>query len=466
MKEIDVTQLTIDESTPDNAGRGDSAGTDSNYSSEDWFNKDTIADPITTPTDSVQGTDQKLAEFNRRVDANKGDAKAKEEKIPDEIPSLANEIAHRNKTDTVRDDPKPRTSTEYNWKDRLSISLGRGLARSNVTNTYIGFNHRIVDNPVPVNREISSMVLITRPDFNFSENNIANSRKFADMLAQEKSSLDYMILAALDPDCIYTSMKEHEGGLGIPTHPSIPFDNLQAFIPMLTNHLLNFSGIPDGSVDSWLSEEGIEREQYGMVDSTHAVNYGYGVSTTLTNPVGDPMMRMADVWLEYMAGVKKGKFMPKIANSIQRRIDYQSRAYVLRFTPTGKLVRFSNVCAMWPENDNAGAMATFDRSKAMTADDSQVTLQWRAIGARHNDPLYMQGFNDTVAMFNPDMIQHPDSDDDNFYPVGYRYMRKLTNPELLMFNYYGYPHINIIGRSIEWWVYNRQYQEIMKKAGL
>ena len=379
------------------------------------------------------------------------------------VPSVAGKFS--TELNTKAPSEKSTLTTELNmWKNRIGISAGRGLAANRLTNSLMGYNHRIVNNPVPVNREVMGMVLFSRPDMNFDENNVANSRKLSDMAAQDRSSIDYSILAALDPLGFYTNARGENARLGVPCHSDIPFDNLQAFIPALTSHCMNFSGIPDGSVDNWLSEEGVKREQYGMADSTHAVNYGYSASTSFTNMVGDFVPRMMDIWLEWMSGVKEGRFRPRTNNSIQRRIDYQSRAYILRFLPNGKLVRFSCTGAMWPQNDNLGSMATYDRTKAMVADDANVSIQWQAIGARHNDPLYMDAFNRTVEFFNPDMIGDPAFDD--YVPIGRNYLRKLDPSELILFNYYGYPHIDLVKRRLDWYVYQVDYEYVMTQAGL
>lgn len=454
MKEEDVIESLISETASELGVEFEDATNETPYeqlSTEEMNKKLGLVKPTTAPESSSEAFADRVA----RVDANQ----SSDTIVPSVAGKFVDELTDKNPTD-----PRTINNELAMWKNRIGISAGRGLAANRLTNSLMGYNHRIVNNPVPVNREVMGMVMIVRPDMNFDENNIANSRKLSDMLSQDRTSIDYSIIAALDPMCPYTNAKGDGARLGVPCHRDVPFDNLQAFIPVLTSHCMNFSGIPDGSVDNWLSEEGIKREQYGMADSTHQVNYGYSVSTTFTNMVGDFIPRMADIWLEWMSGVKEGRFRPRTNNSIQRRIDYQTRAYILRFLPNGKLVRFSNTGVMWPQNDNLGSMATYDRTKAMVADDASVSLQWQAIGARHNDPLYMDAFNRTVEFFNPDMIGDPAFDE--YVPIGRNYLRKLDPGELILFNYYGYPHIDIVKRRLDWYVYQVDYEYVMKQAGL
>ncbi|AFQ96778.1 phage virion structural protein [Erwinia phage phiEaH2] len=390
----------------------------------------------------------------------------------DAVPSVAgyfNGRLNNNNPTTAYD----KNSELSGWNDRIRLTVGLGLAAQRMTNPYMGFNHMMASNPTPINREYGGLTFITRPDFNLCFDNIANSRKMSNMASQPRSSLDYSILAALDPDFElgFSDPPMVKGRrvnrLGTPFLSEIMFDNLQAFIPLLSTQLLSLSGMPDQSVDNWMSNEGIMREQWGMVDSTHEVNNQYSMSMTLNNPYGNPVMRMMGIWLEYMSGIKMGKFKPKMRNSIQRRIDYQSRAYGLRYDALGNITRFWTACVGWPMNDNAGQMANVDNSKPQMQDDTTINLNWQFIGARFDDPLYMEMFNAVVGMFNPDMLPVPGSvASGNFQPIGSDQLVPIAPQLLPLFNYYGYPHIDTLRRKLTWYVYQNDYQHILKKAGL
>ncbi|AXF51193.1 putative virion structural protein [Erwinia phage Wellington] len=388
----------------------------------------------------------------------------------DAVPSVAGYI------DARRSTANPNTAFNFGdeltaWTSRLRLLSGQGLAAQRMTNPLMGFNHRMASSPVPINKEYGGLTFFTRPDFNLEFDNLANSRRFSNMAAQPKGSLDYSILAALDPDFElgFSDSPRNANGqrknrLGTPFHPDIPFDNLQAFIPLLSTQLMSLSAPPDESVDVWTSQEGLMREQWGMVDSTNEVNNGYTVSASLNNPYGDPIMRMMSVWLEYMAGVKMGKFKPKIRNSIQRRMDYFSRIYGIRYDALGNISRFWTMCVGFPTNNNAGSMAQVDNSKPSLDDDTTVTINWQMFGARYNDPLYMEMFNRTVAIFNPDMT--PDPRQETFTPMGGNSLVPIPAELLPLFNYYGYPYLDSVRRRITWYVYQADYRTVLTKAGI
>lgn len=394
--------------------------------------------------------------------------------VPEASPDEANYVppSLRDYVDSKKSSSAPAAPYNINaeittWKNRIGLSNAMGLAAQKLTNPLMGFNHRMASNPMPTNREYGGLSFITRPDCNLDFQNIANSRIMSNMASQDRASLDYSILAALDPLFEFGFAENDEPRMGKPFHADVPFDNLQAFIPLLSHQLVSFSGPPDQSVDNWLSQEGIEREQWGMVDSTWRINYAYSGSMTFNNSIGDPIMRMMGVWMEYMSGVRRGQFRPRMINSVQRRIDSQSRMYSMKYDAMGNILRFYVGCVMWPMNDNAGAMATVDNSRPINNDEATISIQWQMIGARYNDPLYMDQFNDTVQMFNPDMIADPDKLRQGVYePIGKAFMVELKMEEVAMFNYYGYPRIDSVKRKLTWWVYKTDYDYIMLKAGL
>lgn len=390
-----------------------------------------------------------------------------------DVPTLTDWVGRRES----KSNPVPENSfndSKSVWNDRIRLTLSLGLKEQSLTNPLMGFNHMMANNPIPVNREFGALTFFTRPDFNLCYDNLTASRRFSNMAMQPKSSLDYSILAALDPDfelgfddSPILGNGRRKNRLGEPFNSDIPFDNLQAFIPLLSTQLMSLSGLPDENIDFWFSEEGLMREQWGMADSTHLVNNNYGVSSTFTNPYGNMIMKTMSVWLEYMSGIKSGIFKPKIRNSMQRRIDYQSRIYGIKYDALGNLIRFWTACIVMPTNNNAGTMAQVDNSRPFTTEDSNVSIQWQAIGCRYDDPTYMDAFNKVVGMFNPDMLPHPSSfERGEFIPYGRERLVRLIPEFLPLFNYYGFPHIDSIRRKVTWWVYQSDYQRILKKAGL
>jgi len=242
---------------------------------------------------------------------------------------------------------------------RIDLMSGRGDTDEAITNTFMGFNHRIAPTAVAKNRERAGYVFFTRPDFNLSVENVAQSTRLTQMAEAPESSAERAVLGMLDPMCPY-AVKDEASGLGADFRDSIPFDNKQAFMPIFTNRIVSLSGFPDGSVDVYTSEEGLKREQWSMVDSTNEINYTYTLSAVLQNLDGDVTTLIAAVWLEMMAGLYDGTFWPRTRNVIQREICYQTRIYRLIMDPTLKYVtKIGAALSAIPVNDNLGAIFNY-----------------------------------------------------------------------------------------------------------
>lgn len=361
------------------------------------------------------------------------------------------------------------------WKNRIGLSLGKGLPNELLTNALSGFNHRIVTQSLPQHRELQGYVFITRPDINLSEDNIANSRFFSWLASKPVDSVEFSILAALDPECPLTNPHKRRG---MPTDARIPFDNLQAFTPILTTQLRSLSGFPDQTLDVWMSPEGAFREQYGMVDSVYEVNNAFTLNATFNNCIGDPVMLYVRGIMEYSSGVRRGLFKPKTYNQVSRRIDYQSRIYVFKFDPTGRrVINWGAAMVAWPMNDNEGSLLNYQADRSIVDDTREVNIQFQCIGARYRDPLLFETFNETVAMFNPDLI--PDygaplpsngSEDslqyNSYSPIGGDGLVEISEELLPIFNWYGYPIVDPDTNAFRWFVSIEQYNRILREGGV
>ena len=342
----------------------------------------------------------------------------------------------------------------------IDITSGQGLGNAPMTNQLMGYNHRFAATPVPKNREMSGLRFFTRPDMNLNQQNLSVSRRLQEMADSNPSSVNYAILAALDPLNEFTAAAKSVLYLGGPLKKTVPFDNKQAFIPLLTNACISLSGMPENTVDTYTSEEGLRREQISFVDSTYEINNVFTANATFRNMDRDPVTKMFSVWLEYMAGVYTGDMVPRGRNVLQSEIDYQTRIYSLNMDPTNRYVtRISAFNAAFPLNDNVAAMMNYDATNPYLTSADQISIQFQCAMCEHGDPILYQEFNDVVGMFNSDMLTDPNSGAD-WYPVGKDVLRKLRPAELLSFNYYGYPHINVLTKELEWYVYADEYDYI------
>lgn len=355
-------------------------------------------------------------------------------------------------------------STVANTKTARSIEeqSGRGSSRSSLSNLFTGFNHRMAPLYAPKNTDSVGYTFFTRPDLNFNKQNLNNSRKLIEVLRAGRSSQSAAIIGMLDPENEIMALDPAHCKLGSPFHSKVQFDNRMAFIPLLSNLLVSLTGFPDSTLDVWTSDEGLVREQVSYVDSILEINNRYALSASFRNIEGDPITTFLNFYLDYISGVRRGWYQPRTANILQRRVDYQMRVYRFIMDPTRRYIRKYGIAnAVFPVNDTMGAVMNINGNSPLVSDNDQINVQFEAIGAYYNDPIILQEFNDTVAMFNTDMLPLYDSGT-SFVPRGKDSMMLIDRSEIALFNYRGFPHIDTNSYEISWYVYTDEYKEVMK----
>lgn len=343
----------------------------------------------------------------------------------------------------------------------VDISSGTGDESQRMTNAFMGYNHRMTSLSMAKNREQAYLTFFTRPNLNLSVDNLKVSRRLSDKARSEFNSANMAIVAALDPINALTADDPNHIQLGGPLKNGVPFDNKQAFIPILTNTLQSISGFPDNTLDIFTSNEGIRREQFSMVDSCYNINNTFSLSATFRNIDGDPITALFSTWLEYMAGVYVGDMLPSASSIVQNEIDYQTRIYRFNTDPSMRYVTklgIANAC--FPTNDNLGAAMNVDMTNPFITDNDSININFHCVGAEYQDPIIIEEFNNVVATFNTDMRPLNSS---VFIPTSPELI-PLQPSEALFFNYYGYPHISVATREITWYVYQSVYNEISNKV--
>lgn len=334
--------------------------------------------------------------------------------------------------------------------DFISRSSGLGSLTESMVNQLAGFNHRGVGNPVPYNQDNQGMTFFTRPRLNLSYNNLSADRRLS-VLGPRQGNLVNHIPAAirqwLDPEVAFTL-----NNAGVRTDLIDPY---QAFIPLLSNNLISLSGWPDPIAEYYTADEGLAKETWAMVDGVDTIYSAFDLQATFRNVAGDPISLMIYVWLIYMSLVYQGRMLPHPDSEMLREIDYQTRIYRLVLDPTRTYIQKIAACgAAFPTSPALGqafdfsADTPFEQSRA-----SQISVPWRCVGAMYQDPILMQEFNEVVVLFNPAM--HPLHRNEH--------MRRIPREWQTLFNYDGYPWIDMNTNELQWWAFNTRFDQRVRE---
>lgn len=329
--------------------------------------------------------------------------------------------------------------------DSLFSAMGVGSLDKALVNNIYGINHMQNPGMVKSNRDHQGYVFMTRPQLNLQPDNIRNYRELYPLLNNDPKSLAKAIRMLLDPRIGrgYTYPKPGGGRAKIQGTRSVLMDDLNAFIPMVTNNIVSISGWPDVVMETTSTDPGLHNQVYSFADGM-VRHYGeYDLSVNLRNVSGDPASLMLHIWLHYMTGIKEGKMMPYWDHIVGDRIDYQSRIYrvVLNEHKTHVTKIFSCI-AGFPTSSPTGMFADFNNTSVFSEATKELSFRFKAMGFVAYDPLLIKHFNDVVEAFNPHMLETHRSSS----------MIKLEQKNKHLYNHRAYPRIDPETMEMQWWV--------------
>lgn len=329
----------------------------------------------------------------------------------------------------------------------LMVKLAREQAYGNRKSIFAdvlgGFNRRTQGVNAPANSDQHGLTFFTRPNLNLSYDNIAMVRSLTPLMSRSEDTMQRAIRCMLDRE---TAKEYPSPGL---------FDNKHAFFPILTNLLISCSGWPDMSTHVYNSSEGVMKEVWIMNDSIAEINGFHEITATFQNIMGDPITLLFFVWLHYMGAVYVGKMAPYPQSIVENEIDYMTRIY--RFTMDPTLTYIQGVVttgASIPYAVPIGSKFNFSRDQPYTEEANQITIPFASTGIIYNDPISLQEFNIAGELFNPALAE---ARKDSKGPLVY-----LNPTERHLFNYVGFPKINLRTNELEWYVDREVYAEYKK----
>jgi len=321
--------------------------------------------------------------------------------------------------------------------DNIFQATPVGALSTAIGDSFYGINHRQTPNAIQINKDYFGYTFFTRPLCNMTTENVRMIRKFASLLTLEPASVQRIIRCTLDPNL---------AAVGIAS----PFvDNQQAFIPILSNHLLSMSGWPDVNIPTFTSPEGVYKEAYSHVDG-NADNWGtYDITANFRNIPGNPIMGLFYVWGLYSTYVTQGLMVPYPEFIVQNEIDYQTGIYRLVMDSTKTFVKgIAKGAAAFCLSIPKGAQYNFESDRPVNnAMSDQISIPLRVIGVEYDDDILIHEFNFVGEMFNSSLAEGKRQ---QFY-------KKVPAQALELFNGRGYPRINPLTYELEWWVSKEEY---------
>lgn len=332
-----------------------------------------------------------------------------------------------------------------------------GNIQSAIGDNVYGINHRQTPGSIGINRDYFGLTFFTRPRMNFSTANLRTIREFGPMLTTQTASYPRIIRCLLDPDLAMHQQITSEF-----------VDPQQAFIPLLTNALLSNTGWPDMEALTYTAHEGVMKESYSFVDSSVKLYGTYDITANFRNIPGDPIILMFLMWLYYMSLVYLGEIIPYPDALIANEIDYMTRIYRVVLDPSRRFVtKIAATGASFPINVPYGAAINHDGEGVINQANAQISIMFRSNGVMYHDPILVDEFNRTQAIYNSGM--RPENfktsrTQDGLLVSSNPYYKQVPLEALELFNNRGYPRINPDTFELEWWVDPQEFNYRMPQT--
>lgn len=363
--------------------------------------------------------------------------------------------------------------------DDVFSAMPTGSLDKAIFNHLYGINHRQIRGMVPSNRNMSGLTFFTRPQLNMQRDNLRNVRQLAQLLNSNPASMQTFMRCTLDPrlmtgidyrsnGAIPSAIRQTDksiaekgaliqlsGGSSIPAIKCPVVDNLQAFIPVLTNSVVSQSGWPSISVPSFTSKAGLYNESFSMVDGRVLNNEVWDLNVNFRNTRGNPILHMFYIWALYMAAVFEGKLVPYLDMITENEIDYNTRIYRLTLDYQKRYVTgIAASHASYPVGVPIGDEFNESGDQPYNEANKEIGMSFRCMGVDYYDDILIKEFNDVVAIANPSMAD--DVRDSAMMPIPYASINAM--------NHQGYPRIEPSTGELRFYTSQANYKTAAGKA--
>lgn len=321
------------------------------------------------------------------------------------------------------------------WLNDIFKENGGGSYLSPLGNILHGI--KILGNGIqlaPMADDTIGLMFIPRPTLNLSDENVSRSPRFAKLYKADSNSLGGYVRGLLD----YRTGRQY-------SHPAL--DNLNAWMPLLTNLLRKSDGFPDLELESSSTQPGIRQESYQWIEGILETNGLLTINQTYKNVKGGLLPYLFGIWEHYIPEVRLGDhgMQPYWEAQYQNYWDYDTRIYHLFMNPN--MINIESIymtIQSVPTTHPQGSLAGIDYEQGSRRGPGQDTfdVQFKSIGARADTFECVDSFNGATLFFNQDMADDRRSS---------KY-RKLDPSEFLSYNFKAYPWINVNTMELEWWV--------------
>lgn len=313
---------------------------------------------------------------------------------------------------TLEDIMNDQNSLAARTIEKITRAAGYGAPASSLYTIINGIGITGGKPGIPHNTDHRGYTFFTRPQLNLSYDNVITTRRLTSYADQRPDNMANAIRCMLMPQGFLKSSdpsRRTNIGIGMPKENDLIdirsniVDDENCFIPLLSNNLISFSGLPDLSADTYTSKEGITKEAVTWIDDRPYQRGPFDLTLEFANTHGNLLTHFFHCWYEYACRVSEGSMSPFPVNIVTNRIDYQTRIYRLVLDRTRRYVQHISATIGFPTAYPMGRIFDFNLNEQLNTSSHTVSIPFRCVGVEYDDPILIYEFNKLVVRFNPRM---------------------------------------------------------------
>jgi len=235
--------------------------------------------------------------------------------------------------------------------------------------------------------ETHGFSFITRPKLNLTTTNIRQDRIMSLLDTLDPQTTAFAIRASLDTNLV----REYN----LSTSNSQFFNNLNPFIPILTNRLVTLNGWPDPTIDVETTDGGYFSESITIPKGHDQLTKNYDISATFNDVQGSPILTTMLMWTRYLALITRGVMMQYMEDIEARRMGFTSSIYRFILDPSNRYItKWAKATGCFPRSVPLGAYFNYDVKSASIESSMNLAIPFSAGGKiEYFDPIILREFN-------------------------------------------------------------------------
>ncbi len=282
--------------------------------------------------------------------------------------------------------------------------------------------------------ESHGYTFITRPKLNLTSSSLRQDRILT--LLDEKddvNSIAFAVRALLDTNLTkrYTINNLSNSAL---------YDDLNPFIPILTNRLLTLNGWPDPTLDVETSEGGFFSESITYPKGYDQLTRNYDLSSSFADIQGSVVTMLFTMWIRFISLLTRGIVLPYVEDIEARRMCFTSSIYRFVMDPSNRyIIKWAKATGCFPRSVPLGAFFNYDSNTPNVDISSNLAVPFSVAGkVEYYDPIILREFNIVTERRCSEI-------------TGYK--RVPDSSVRMMLNYKCIPYIDLTTNELMW-MYN------------